>query len=67
MILSPLGFNATDKGFIRLSIEAVYSVNVTDFMLYMDIQQAVNLEIFRQFHDEGISYAYPTQTIVLNK
>jgi small-conductance mechanosensitive channel len=29
----------------------------------MDKQQSINLEIFEQFHDEGISFAYPTQTI----
>ena len=50
-----------------LIFEVVYTVNTADFMLYMDIQQAINLEIFRQFHEEGIRFAYPTQTILLEK
>ncbi len=31
----------------------------------MDIQQAVNLEIFRLFEAEGIEFAYPTRTLHL--
>jgi len=33
----------------------------------MDTQQKINLEIYRQFHDEAIDFAYPTQTIQLEK
>jgi small-conductance mechanosensitive channel len=29
----------------------------------MDIQQDVNLRIFDRFSEEGIDFAYPTQTI----
>jgi small-conductance mechanosensitive channel len=29
----------------------------------MDIQQAINLEIHREFERRGIEFAYPTQTI----
>jgi len=36
-----------------------------DFGLYMDIQEAINLEIFRRFAEEGIEFAYPTQTLYL--
>jgi small-conductance mechanosensitive channel len=50
-----------------LTYEVVYTINTADFNLYMDIQQDVNLEIFRRFHDDGINFAYPTQTILLNK
>ncbi|MGH2403720.1 MAG: hypothetical protein ACRDGN_04570 [bacterium] len=34
---------------------------------YMDIQQAINLEIFRRFKDAGIEFAYPTQTLYLGR
>jgi small-conductance mechanosensitive channel len=35
--------------------------------IYMDIQQAVNLDIFQQFHEAGIEFAYPTQTLLLER
>ncbi|MGE5124047.1 MAG: mechanosensitive ion channel family protein [Acidobacteriaceae bacterium] len=47
--------------------EVAYTVNAADFDLYMDIQQKVNLEIFRQFRDEGIEFAYPTRTILFQQ
>ena len=50
-----------------LVFEIVYSINSADFNLYMDTQQKINLEIYRQFHDEEIDFAYPTQTIQLEK
>jgi uncharacterized protein YeaO (DUF488 family) len=34
-----------------------------DYALYMDTQQAINLEILHQFEREGIRFAYPTQTL----
>jgi small-conductance mechanosensitive channel len=33
----------------------------------MDIQQAINLSIFRQFKEKGIQFAYPTQTLLIEK
>jgi small-conductance mechanosensitive channel len=48
-----------------LNFETVYYVLDPDYSLYMDIQQAINLEIFRRFQEEGISFAYPTRTIFL--
>jgi small-conductance mechanosensitive channel len=33
----------------------------------MDIQQAINLAIFQRFEQEGIEFAYPTQTLYLEK
>ena len=48
-----------------LNFETVYYVLGADYNLYMDIQQAINLEIFRRFKEEDISFAYPTRTIIL--
>jgi small-conductance mechanosensitive channel len=31
----------------------------------MDIQQAINFRIHERFEEEGIQFAYPTQTIHL--
>ena len=46
-----------------LIFEFVYFVTDPDYLLYMDIQQAINLEIYRRFHEEGIDFAFPTQTV----
>lgn len=50
-------------GDYSLNFEIVYYVESSDYRLYMDIQQAVNLEIFRRFAEAGIEFAYPTQTL----
>ncbi|MCC7487717.1 MAG: mechanosensitive ion channel family protein [Burkholderiales bacterium] len=46
-----------------LVFEVVYFVPDPDTNAYMDMQQAINLEIFRRFAAEGIEFAYPTQTV----
>ena len=48
-----------------LSFEAVYHVLVPEYQTYMDIQQEINLRILEQFEQEGIDFAYPTQTVQL--
>ncbi len=50
-------------GDFSLDFESVYYVLEPDYNLYMDIQQAVNFAIHEQFEDEGIEFAYPTQTL----
>lgn len=56
-----------DYGDSSLNFEVVYFVAKPDFNLYMDVQEAINLEIFRRFAEEGIEFAYPTQTLYLQK
>lgn len=53
------------KGFgpSSLDFEIVYIVNSADYQTYMDIQQAINLDLFNCFARETIAFAYPTQTI----
>lgn len=46
-----------------LVFEVVYYMLVPDYNTYMDTQQAVNLEIFRRFAEEGIAFAYPTRML----
>lgn len=48
-----------------LDFETVYYVSVADYQTYMDIQQRINLALVKRFEDEGIEFAYPTQTIHL--
>lgn len=54
-------------GDYSLNFEIVYYVESSDYKLYMDIQQAVNLEIVRRFAEAGIEFAYPTQTLFVEK
>jgi small-conductance mechanosensitive channel len=50
-------------GDFALVFESVYYVLEPDYTLYMDIQQAINLRVHRRFEEEGIEFAYPTQTL----
>jgi small-conductance mechanosensitive channel len=53
------------KGFgaSSLDFEAVFYVLDPDYNTYMDIQQAINLEILRRFAAEGIDFAFPSRTV----
>lgn len=46
-----------------LDFEVVYYVLSSEYNVYMDIQQAINLALFREFEREGIAFAYPTRTL----
>ena len=48
-----------------LNFETVYYMLVPDFQTYGETHHAINLEIFRTFAEEGIEFAYPTQTVYL--
>jgi small-conductance mechanosensitive channel len=50
-------------GDFSLNFETVYYVLVPDYSAYMDIQQSINLIIHERFEEEGIEFAYPTQTL----
>lgn len=52
-------------GNFSLNFETVYFVLTADYNRYMDIQQAVNLHIHQRFEEEGIEFAYPTQTLFI--
>ena len=54
-------------GDFSLNIEPVYWVESPDYNVYMDIQQKINLMIYKQFEQEGIEFAYPTQTLYFNQ
>jgi len=54
-------------GDFSLNFEFVYFVDGADFNKYMDIQQAINLSIYEAFENEGIEFAYPSQTLFINK
>lgn len=50
-----------------LGFETVYWVTVPDYNLHMDIQQEIYLALLDRFEQEGIDFAYPTQTLVFQK
>jgi small-conductance mechanosensitive channel len=54
-------------GDFALVFETVYYVLSSDYNHYMDIQQSINLQIFEQFGNEGIEFAYPTQTVFVSR
>jgi small-conductance mechanosensitive channel len=56
-----------DFGAYALNFEVVYWILSPDYTLYMDIQQAINLAIFRRFNEAGIAFAYPSQTLFLDR
>jgi small-conductance mechanosensitive channel len=54
-------------GDFSLNFEIVFFVATANYKEYMDIIQDVNYRIYEAFAKEEIEFAYPTQTIYLNK
>ena len=54
-------------GDFSLDFEFVYFILSPEYVKYMDTQQKINLEIYEEFEKRGIEFAYPTQTLFLNK
>ena len=54
-------------GDFSLIFETVYYVLDPDYNVYMDIQHAIGIAIIRRFEAEGISFAYPTQTLHVHR
>lgn len=54
-------------GDFSLDFETVYFVESADYGLYMDIQQAINLTVYRKFAEEGIEFAHPKQTLLIEQ
>lgn len=48
-----------------LRFEIVYYVLSADYNVYMDIQQAINLEIYRAFDQQNIQFAFPTRSLFI--
>ncbi|RYZ55014.1 MAG: mechanosensitive ion channel family protein, partial [Sphingobacteriales bacterium] len=54
-------------GDFSLNFEFVYLVLDPDYNVYMEKQQAIYLTIHEAFESQGIQFAYPTQTLYLEK
>jgi len=50
-----------------LNFDIVYFVATDDYAEFMDVKEKINLEIYKAFAQEGIEFAYPTQTIYLER
>ena len=50
-----------------LNFEVVYFVKDSDYTVYMDLQERINLAMFKAFGQEKIEFAYPTQTIFVQQ
>jgi small-conductance mechanosensitive channel len=54
-------------GAYSLDFEVVYYVLDRDYATYMDVQQRINMAVYRAFEQRGIEFAYPTQTLLLGR
>jgi small-conductance mechanosensitive channel len=54
-------------GDFSLIFEIVYYVMSNNYNKYMNIQQEMNFRIKEEFEKRGIEFAYPTQTLYLDK
>lgn len=52
-------------GDFSLNLETVYYVLAADYNIYADVQQEINLKLFKKFEDEGIVFAFPSRTLYL--
>ncbi len=50
-----------------LNFEVVYYMEVSDYVKYMDTQQEINFGLKEVFEKEQIEFAFPTQTLYVNK
>ncbi|HRU07086.1 MAG TPA: mechanosensitive ion channel family protein [Candidatus Brocadiia bacterium] len=48
-----------------LNILVVYWYHPADFVSYLAFTEKVNMEILRRFNEEGIDFAFPTQTLYM--
>ena len=54
-------------GDFSLNFDIIYYVNVPDYAIYMNTQQTINFALKEKFEQEGIEFAYPTQTLFIQK
>jgi small-conductance mechanosensitive channel len=52
-------------GDFALLFEVVYFILSSDYNVYMDIQQGIYFQILEKFAENGVDFAYPTQTVFL--
>ena len=50
-----------------LNFEVVYYIETRDYVVALDAQQNINLQIMQAFADRGIEFAFPSQTLYFDK
>ena len=53
-------------GASSFTFDVVYIVDTNNYMLYMDMQEMINLEMLRRFAQEGISLAAPVPVVQIS-
>jgi small-conductance mechanosensitive channel len=72
-IIESLAYTRFDRAHFKsfgdsaLNFEVVYYIETSEYAKYMDAQQNINLKLAEAFEKDGIDFAYPTQTIYLEK
>lgn len=56
-----------DFGDFSINFEVVYYMLVPDYAVYMDTQQAINLAVHKEFSEKEIEFAFPTQTLHIER
>jgi small-conductance mechanosensitive channel len=54
-------------GDYSLNFAVVYYVHNPEYSSYLNAQQTINLELYQRFELEGIEFAYPTQTVIVEQ
>ncbi len=54
-----------EYGDSSLNFECVYYVLAPEYNVYMDIQQGINLSLYKKFTESEIGFAFPTRTLHL--
>jgi small-conductance mechanosensitive channel len=50
-----------------LNFEVVYYVDSSDYNIYMDTQEKINIEIKKQVEGMGVDFAFPSRTVYIKK
>jgi len=56
-----------EYGNFSLVFEVVYYVMSADYNVYMDVQQEINFKLKSELEKRGVEFAYPTQTLYMQK
>lgn len=54
-------------GDYALEYGVVYYMLVPEYAAYLDVQQTINLALYRRFEDAGIGFAYPTSRVLVDR
>jgi len=57
----------TDFGDFSLNVELVYYIPTNNYMAAMEAQQNINLRIMEEFKSNKIEFAFPTQTLQIDR